>query len=296
MAIDSNELAGLSAAERAALEEDDELGTLDEPAQTDDGDDDDNAPTPGPSPAEGEDDEPGAVEGADGENAGELPPGSQAFNVPTGDLQAISEQLTSLRSAVDELESAYDSGDSELTFAEYKAKLRELNDAILDLNAERAEVQAVQRMNQAYQQQWWTNEIRSFKREAAREGVDYDADPKLAAEWDKAVRYLGNDPDNADKDASWFLREGHEMVKARFRIGGQAPQSSASKLSKVDEALANRRQRAGDPPRTLANLPQAGVEQEGQGEFSHLEKLSGLDLEKALARMSPDQQERYLTA
>lgn len=296
MAIDSNELAGLSAAERAALEEDDELGMLDDPSTTlrnrADGDDDDPSTTLRDRTTDLRDQTTGEAEG----DAGELPPGSQAFNVPTGDLQAISEQLTSLRTAVDELESAYDSGDSELTFAEYKAKLRELNDAILDLNAERAEVQAVQKMNAAYQQQWWTNEIRSFKREAAREGVDYDADPKLAAEWDKAVRYLGNDPDNADKDASWFLREGHEMVKARFRIGGQAPQSPASKLSKVDEALANRRQRAGDPPRTLANLPQAGVETEGQGEFSHLEKLSGLDLEKALARMSPDQQERYLTA
>ena len=86
------------------------------------------------------------------------------------------------------------------------------------------------------------------------------------------------------------------MVKARFRIGGQAAQPAASKLSKVDEALAQRRQRAGEPPRTLANLPQAGVEAEGQGEFSHLENLSGLALEKALARMTPDQQERYLTA
>lgn len=297
MAIDNHELAGLSEAERAALAEDDELGLLDEPA----GDEDDDPSTPlRDRPAdenqgsEGEEGETGAADGA--EDAGELPPGSQSFNVPTGDLDAISEQLTSLRTAVDELESAYDSGESELTFSEYKAKLRELNDAILDLNAERAEVQAIQKMNAAYQQQWWTNEIRSFKREAAKEGVDYDADPKLAAEWDKAVRYLGNDPDNADKDASWFLREGHEMVKARFRIGGQAAQPASAKLSKVDEALAQRRQRAGEPPRTLANLPQTGVEAEGQGEFSHLENLSGLALEKALARMTPDQQERYLTA
>ena len=294
MAIDDSELAGLSEAERAALAEDDDLGLLDEPAQADNDEEGDTL-TPSPSPdGEGNEDKAGEAEGA--EDAGELPPGSQSFNVPTGDLEAISEQLTSLRTAVDELESAYDSGESELTFAEYKAKLRELNDAILDLNAERAEVQAIQKMNAAYQQQWWTNEIRSFKREAAKEGVDYDADPKLAAEWDKAVRYLGNDPDNADKDASWFLREGHEMVKARFRIGGQAAQPAASRLSKVDEALAQRRQRAGEPPRTLANLPQAGVEAEGQGEFSHLENLSGLALEKALARMTPDQQERYLTA
>jgi hypothetical protein len=286
------DLSGLSAAERAALEEDGDELELSPAAEAEDEADTDDA----------EDDAAGAA-GDTGEETGdadeaEAPadPTSQSFSVPTGDLAEISAQLDKMKAAQDELEAAYESGDSELTFSEFKAKQRELNNAILDLNAEKAEVQAIQKVNAAYQQQWWANEIRSFKRDAAREGVDYDADPKLAAEWDKAVKYLGNDPDNADKDASWFLKEGHEMVKARFRLGKAEIPSQQSRLSKVDEALAQRRQKAGEPPKTLASLPQAGIESEGQGEFSHLEQLSGLDLEKALARMTKEQQDRYLTA
>lgn len=295
MSIDENDLSGLSEAERAALAEDDELELDGQTA--DDGDEskgDDDLKENSDDLKESEQELESSGDETQAE-AAEAQPAVQSFNVPTGDLNAINEQLTALKAAQDELEAAYEGGESELTFAEFKAKQREINDAILDLNAEKAEVQTIQKMNAAYQQQWWTNEIKSFKRDAARDGVDYDADPKLAAEWDKAVRYLGNDPDNADKDARWFLQEGHEMVKARFKIGAPAIPSQQSRLSKVDEALAQRRQKAGEPPKTLASLPQAGIESEGQGEFSHLEKLSGLALEQALSRMTKEQQDRYLT-
>jgi hypothetical protein len=62
----------------------------------------------------------------------------------------------------------------------------------------------------------------------------------------------------------------------------------------VDEALAARRAKAGRPGISLAQLPEAGNEPEGEGEFSHLDRLSGMALEKALARMPLEQQERYL--
>lgn len=242
--------------------------------------------------------------GAEGETqAGDPPadpeaethPGVQSFSVPTADLGEIDKAIAQLQQAREDLEQAYESGDSELTYAEHRAKLREVNDNLLALNAEKAKAAAIQEMNAAYRQEWWQREIRSFKREAAKEGVDYDADPKLEAAWDKAVRFLGSDPDNAEQDAAWFLKEAHEMVKARFKLGAPAVPPAAQRLSKVDEALAQRRANAKPPAKTLANLPQAGIETEGQTEFSYLENLSGLQLERALAKMSPEQQDRYLT-
>lgn len=292
-----SDLDHLTDAEREALEDEDL-----EQTDTGNDDDDDNgeageddAPT---GDDDSTDDKAATDEGDDTEEPTPTPTDTQSFNVPTGDLSEIETAISQLQTAREEMEAAYEAGDSELTYAEHRAKLREIEGALLDLNAERAEVKAIQKMNAAYQQEWWNREIKSFKREALKEGVDYDQDKKLEAEWDKAVRYLGSDPDNADKDAAWFLKEAHEIVKARFRIGRPEPTvpPAQKRLSKVDEALAARRAKQGEPPKTLSGLPEAGRETEGQGEFSHLDNLSGLDLEKALSRMSQDQQDRYLSS
>jgi hypothetical protein len=48
-------------------------------------------------------------------------------------------------------------------------------------------------------------------------------------------------------------------------------------------------------PPTLAGVPAAADASVGS-EFAHLDGLEGTALEKALARMTPDQQERYLGA
>lgn len=291
-----SDLDHLTDAEREALEDEDlELNESD-----DDGDSGDSGDNDGDAGDVRADDEASGDDDTDASHEAEpLTAEPQSFNVPTGDLGEIETAINQLQTAREELEAAYESGDSELTYAEHRAKLREIESALLDLNAERAEVKAIQKVNAAYQQEWWNREIKSFKREALRsDGVDYDQDKKLEAEWDKAVRYLGSDPDNADKDAAWFLKEAHEIVKARFRIGraDSAVPPAQKRLSKVDEALAARRARQGEPPKTLSGLPEAGREAEGSGEFSHLDTLSGLDLEKALARMSQDQQDRYLSS
>lgn len=291
-----SDLDHLTDAERAALADDELDQDLDpDPGAADDGDADDRGDASGDPDATAD---AGDASQADGADAGEADAAADAaapsFRVPTGDLNAITQAITELVASKDALESAYEAGDSELTYAEHRAKLREIDAALLDLNAERAEVQAIQRMNAAYQQEWWNREIKSFKREALKEGVDYDQDRKLEAEWDKAVRYLGADPENADKDAAWFLKEAHEMVKARFKLGRPPEVPTAqSRMSKVDEALAARRTRAGQPPRSLSQLPQAGIEAEGQSEFSHLDGLNGLALEQAVARMTPEQQARW---
>ena len=294
-----SDLDHLTDAEREALEDEDlELNDtgddVDDDARADDAAADDEA--------SGNDDaNPDESDESNNEAQAEsIATDTQSFNVPTGDLGEIETAINQLQTAREELEAAYESGDSELTYAEHRAKLREIEGALLDLNAERAEVKAIQKVNAAYQQEWWNREIKSFKREALKaDGVDYDQDKKLEAEWDKAVRYLGSDPDNADKDAAWFLKEAHEIVKARFRLGrneSTAVPPAQKRLSKVDEALAARRARQGELPKTLSGLPEAGRETEGQGEFSHLDNLSGLDLEKALSRMSQDQQDRYLSS
>lgn len=288
-----SDLDHLTEEERRILAMDDEIG---EETEADEANPTDESPPADAAPESEDDASSGEADKDDAGDAAASAEGPQSFNVPTGDLGEIETAINQLQTAREELEAAYEAGDSELTYAEHRAKLREIEGALLDLNAERAEVKAIQKVNAAYQQEWWNREIKSFKREALKtDGVNYDQDKKLEAEWDKAVRYLGSDPDNADKDAAWFLKEAHEIVKARFRLGRHesAVPPAQKRLSKVDEALAVRRAQASPAPKTLSGLPEAGQEAVGQGEFSYLERLSGIALEQAVAKLTKEQEARW---
>ena len=50
--------------------------------------------------------------------------------------------------------------------------------------------------------------------------------------------------------------------------------------------------------KTLANIPAADIEHPGgdADEFAHLDRLNGLELEKAVSRMSEAERERYRAA
>lgn len=294
-----SEYHGLSEAERAALEDEDldNEGTLDPADEGADDDEGESADKPNETPT-GDDDTGNQDDAGDaGDDTAEASASEspQSFAVPAADINQIDQALKELTDKREALESQYEAGDSETTYAEHRAQVREIDQAIQDLNLEKAEARVIQKMNQAYQLEWWTREVNAFKREALKDGIDYDKDEKLGAEWDRAVQFLGQDPGNANQDAKWFLQEAHEMVKARFRIPSTKT-DAAPKPSRVDEALASRRRKQGELPPSLAKIPEAGANDEREGEFSHLESLSGAALERALAKLTPDQAERFLSS
>jgi hypothetical protein len=149
-------------------------------------------------------------------------------------------------------------------------------------------------MGRQQAQQQWQWEVSRFMRTVKKtEGIDY-ADAKnahLNKFLDSAVKLLANDPDNADRDSEWFLEEAHRMTRARYSLGG-APAQGAAKPS----ANGPRRPDLRSVPPSLSAVPNAGADDSstGESEFAYLEKLSGLELEAELARMSPSKVDRYL--
>jgi hypothetical protein len=124
------------------------------------------------------------------------------------------------------------------------------------------------------------------------EGIDYRAkeNEALHGELDRTVKWLASDPANADKPEQWFLDEAHQMVKTRHGLGkstAAAPAKPGTKAGKAPDV-------SGLPP-TLRNMPAAADSEDG-GEFSHLSTLSGMQLERALSKLSPEEQQRYLEA
>lgn len=173
----------------------------------------------------------------------------------------IEQGIQQLRHQRDALEAAYEEGESDLTHAEFQAKVRELGAQIFDLNADLAEARLITRMASQAATEDWRRQVADARKEAKSMGLDLRPGSDAEAQWDRCVKYLGNDPDNADKPAEWFLKTALQMVAARH--------------DKLD----------------------AGHFSGGEGRASAprgLDGLKGLELERALARMSPEQAEAWL--
>jgi hypothetical protein len=182
--------------------------------------------------------------------------------------------------------------DGEITAAEYsKVESQYLRDRDA-LAAEKRDTAA------------WLTDIHAFKgRALAESGVNYDADPEKAAAWDGWVKHLASNPANAAKPDSWFLEQAHKKVMIEFEIAPAAAPAAAKPAAqpvvaaKSENIVAKTNRKAPNleaiPP-TLGALPSAtSVDGGDGGEFAHLEGLAGMEYERALARLTPEQQARY---
>lgn len=144
----------------------------------------------------------------------------------------------------------------------------------------------------------WYKEINAFMNDVLKsDGINYATDGKMNAAFDRWVRTLGQDPDNAHRDGSWFLKEAHAMVKLQYHIGDSKPAQSdkPGKEAEKQDKPKGRAPNTSNLPPTLGRLPAAAdSEAADEGEFAHIDKLKGMDLELALRKMTPEQEERYL--
>lgn len=152
-------------------------------------------------------------------------------------------------------------------------------------------------MKQASEQRWeW--EQNTFKAQALSDtGIDYTNDVKMNRAWNTWVQHLAGQPENAQKSGMWFLEQAHKKVMVEFDIAPKA----ASAGTKPPAAAApkpdtTRQPKLDNIPPTLGKLPVAEEGDTGKTEFAHMDGLEGTAYEVALARMSPEQQERYLNS
>jgi hypothetical protein len=159
--------------------------------------------------------------------------------------------------------------------------------------------------NEQMARQQWLNEVDYFLRTVKKdEGIDYRAkgNEKFNTALDNAVKVLAADRENKDWTGEQFLTEAHEIVKARFKLSGRdaadgdyggkpAPKKGEGKPPVKPPS---RKPDLKAVPKTLGGLPAAGDEEAGADpEFSHLVKLAGIELENAVATMTPAQQDRW---
>lgn len=197
--------------------------------------------------------------------------------------------------------------DGDLSADEYRTIEKAANTEIRELDAQQNEFRVSQSMTQQAQQNAWLTHVNTALNAAKTNGADLTTDPAIAAELNRTVKLLASqvqeDPSmlkgipatkpgalvtNADK---WILKEAMSIVAARHNLKlGPAP------TTKGDPAPTNKTRQPdlSKVPPNLSSVPASAEQNVGADEFAHIHKLSGAEYEKAVARLSSDQLDRFM--
>ncbi|CAN7469764.1 hypothetical protein LJR175_003140 [Variovorax sp. LjRoot175] len=324
MAISEDDLRGLSAVERETLlaaEADDTDGDiareLGQPAPRDDAAPAKAAVVPGDG-VEDPDDEAAAAAAAaapaaapatqkEGEKPTteqpteeELEPDAPPHRSTPAD---IDDQRKALRA--EKAEAMQKLLDGETTQAEYQAVEDRVQDKLDALLRAEASDQAAVSIDRAGMMRDYNADLRDTQKELKAAGLDCKGDEKLKSEFDRAVRLfaqeaeedgLSDAPGNlaASKRA---LDEAKALMLRRHGKAAAAAPAPAPAATTTTKAPGPRPapDRSKLPP-TLAAVPVAG-DARITSEFAHLEGITDrAEMERALAKLTPEQQERYLDA
>jgi hypothetical protein len=290
---DEDALEGLTADERAALEDgdEDELEALKEIAEdSDESDDGDEAPAAKDEPAATDEDQDAAAddeseeeEDEDDDEPVDLAPFTPRYQVDP--VENFDQQIADFSAEKKSLREQLNNGDIDLdAYETAKDEIVAKEQALREQNL-KATI-ASEQNQQNIQARWQWEQEKFFNADANKM---YGANKLLMAAMDTAVKELAADTANADKSAAWFLEEADKQVRSAFGLKDEvkAPEDKKPKGRKPDLSVV---------PKTLSNLPAADLNETGGDEFANLDKLEGMALEAALNKLSPDQQARYLGA
>lgn len=202
------------------------------------------------------------------------------------DLPAdFDEQLKANRDAAAAARVKFNEGD--LDQAELDAELDRLQDERDQLRDLKTRATVSAEMRQQSEQEAWASTINGFMDDAAKTAemgiVDYRKDVAKQADLDAMVRALAATPGNENKPMRWFLEEGHKRVVALHGIAATKKQADTRRRPDPSAVVQN-----------LADVPGgAGDADPVSDEFAELDRLEGLEYERALAAMSEEKRDRY---
>jgi hypothetical protein len=222
------------------------------------------------------------------------------------DVSKINEKLTELAQQKVALDEEFDNGD--LKHSEYMAKRDALGSQETDLRVQLKQSEFAAQQNQSTNEQRW-----SWEQDRFFEDHDiYTTDSLMHAALDAAVKDLASVKDDAGKlinngkSLKWFLEEGHRQVSSRFKLAEvekpKDEKKGAEKDDKDAKGKGGKETRAGKKPdltgipKTIGNLPAAEGNEAADSEFAAIDKLTGIEYEQELAKLTPEQQDRYLKA
>ena len=174
-----------------------------------------------------------------------------------------------------------------------KALSKQLNEGEIDLEEfisqrdalreKQIEANLTQKFNQQSAEQLWNYERKLF----------FDQNPEYRDNkaLNGALQFMFKELDtqeNAGKSGLELLNEAKRLVDEQLGRSGGKP------LTQPNQEPRQPAIEKTPPPKTLAHIPSAAGNETGRDEFSHLDGLDGVELERALSSLTPEQERRYL--
>lgn len=197
--------------------------------------------------------------------------------------------------------------DGDLSDKDYATKRAELEDTIIDAKSEIKAADRIAADNEAADKNRWVTDVNAF----------FEDNPVLKTDehiqaYDDAVKAVTADPTNASLTNQQCLILAARQYKAKADIIGKPfdlnagvkakkekePTDQDPQKEKAEPKFKARTDAREDPPVTLANVPQTDTQSGADGRFANIDRAIDDDPfagEDAFSRMSPADQERYLT-
>lgn len=156
---------------------------------------------------------------------------------------------------------------------------------------QRTEAELAAKFNQQSSEQLWQYEQRLFFNSYPQ----YKDNPVLNGALGKVFKALDTQ-ENASRTGFELLNQAREQVEAELATlyGSQKAPASSGESKTVAPVKGNKPAiEKVELPRTLAGVPAAEQSGTGQDDLSFIDALSGIEQERAIARLSPEQQERF---
>jgi hypothetical protein len=270
------ELAALSDEERAALEEEKEDSPENEGGEETESDDTNSTDSDGVE-AHGDDSESNEAEDEAEENSTDSENKTGAgfvYEPATAAAVDFSKQL-------EELSDKFEKG--EIGTKEFAVEMNRISVA-------QAKAETAAETAKEIRAQRWDWSQKEFFKAMPEFGTNADGvpkDPIMFAALDAQLKMLYADPEKRGYSELEYLREAGKLVRERFNIANPSDNVTPIKDGKRGNALQKAK-----IPKTLADTPTAA--ENDSDEFASLDKMSGLELEAALAQLSPAKQKKYL--
>lgn len=292
------ELAGLSEEEREAITGDDENADTDDDNGSDDeltgddestGDDDnsDNGSSDGGQDGSDDDsDDDSQVDNLEGKT----PPPPADIDTPQSDASQLSKDVAvrlpesvaqQFQDRLKELATKFDDGD--IALSEMLDERDKINREIYNAEVELAEQTKAANAWQAAQDVFFNSSANAI----------YLQDQKRYDDLNLFVKTIAARNDNTS--FADVLAKAAKMEAAMN--GAVAPPAESDKSGKEADKTAGKNKKPKSPlpaAPNIADIPASAPNVTNGGEFAHMDSLSGIAYENALAKMSDDQRERYL--
>lgn len=206
------------------------------------------------------------------------------------DVDALDAKLKELAQAKRDARRKYEEG--ELSEDEYDAELDRIDTERDQANADRIRAQVAEEMTAQQLKDAYKTTVNDFLKDIKGQGFDYrDAKNAEALKaLDATIKALAAQPHD-QKPEAWrqIFEDAHTVVARRFKIQAEQPKPAARKTDPAKD----RHPDLSKVPPTIGRGPAAGTTTVEGDEFAHIYNLSGIEAEKAVARLTPEQRARW---